>query len=233
MKRRLFENVGQNLFKLKLNEEVGEEILSQIKSMVDNNQYLKGQSVEEKNILSSDKFLLYISEESLKHIAERHADKAKPGSIFNNSSVETLKKLLTNVLSKNPSENKDGRVKWLGVDLGSTVGALGVQYTDNKDEIEKMKDYQMPDGKKETVKLKVGERTSTSEITVITSELGKLNDGKVVLSLITMFPGGVKIDGKDIPMDRNDFAKNGFYFVVSDSSVNEIFKKHVKFLNKK
>jgi hypothetical protein len=50
---------------------------------------------------------------------------------------------------------------------------------------------------------------------LITSELGKLSDGRTVLSLITMFPGGTTVDGKSIPMNRSEFADQGFYFVVS------------------
>ncbi len=61
----------------------------------------------------------------------------------------------------------------------------------------------------------MSERNPTNEISVITSELGKLSDGKTVISLITMFPGGTKIDGKDIPIDRSQFASQGLYFVVS------------------
>ena len=39
------------------------------------------------------------------------------------------------------------------------------------------------------------------------------NDKKL-LSLITAFPGGTDVGGKEMPMDRNDFAAAGFYFVV-------------------
>ena len=71
----------------------------------------------------------------------------------------------------------------------------------------------MPGGRNEMVKLVTGERDSTNQISLMTGELGDLG-GKKLLSLITAFPGGSEIGGKEMPMDRNDSAAKGFYFVV-------------------
>ena len=212
MKNKLFECIGENRFKLILREDVSEQDVSKVQALIDNNQYLKGQKVKINDLIDSHKFVLYISDESIAHIKERHSDETKPGSIFN--STLNFRQLLAKVLNINPSENATGRVKWLGVKVGN-VGKMGVK-SGNPENVAKMKDYQMPDGKKEMVKISVGEeRTLTDEVSVITSELGKLDNGKNVLSLITMFPGGMKVDGKDIPMDRAQCANSGFYFPVN------------------
>jgi hypothetical protein len=196
---------------LKLNEATEQDV-TQVQSFIDNNQFLKGKTVALNDLIDGDKFILYVSDDSLNHIKERHKDESKPGSTFDTS--VNLRDVLTNILSKSPSEQSNGRVKWLGVDTGKLIGKMGVKQG-TPEEVGNMKDYQMPDGKKEMVKISTGERNPTNEISVITSELGKLSDGKTVLSLITMFPGGTKIDGKEIPMDRGQFASQGLYFVVS------------------
>ena len=196
---------------LKLNEATEQDV-TQVQSFIDNNQFLKGKTVALNDLIDGDKFILYVSDDSLNHIKERHKDESKPGSTFDTS--VNLRDVLTNILSKSPSEQSNGRVKWLGVDTGKSIGKMGVKQG-TPEEVANMKDYQMPDGKKEMVKISIGERNPTNEVSVITSELGKLGDGKTVLSLITMFPGGTKIDGKEIPMDRGQFASQGLYFVVS------------------
>ena len=76
----------------------------------------------------------------------------------------------------------------------------------------------MPDGGKEQVKIAPGERKPTSEVSLITAELGTLGNGKKALSMITMFPGGMEVDGVEIPMDRGQFVSKGLYFVVDPSS---------------
>ena len=197
--------------RLKLNE-VTEQDVTQVQSFIDNNQFLKGKTVTLNDLIDGDKFILYVSDDALNHIKERHKDESKPGSTFDSS--VNLRDVLTNILSKSPSEQSNGRVKWLGVDTGKSIGKMGVKQG-TPEEVANMKDYQMPDGKKEMVKISTGERNPTNEVSVITSELGKLGDGKTVLSLITMFPGGTKVDGKEIPMDRGQFASQGLYFVVS------------------
>ena len=139
-----------------------------------------------------------------------------------------LRDVMAKVLSMPASEESGGRVKWLGVDYGSPIGAMGVKVGE-PEEVAKMKDYTMPGGRNETVKVAPGERESTGEISLITAELGEM-DGKKVLSLITAFPGGVDVDGKEMPMDRNDFAKEGFYFVLPDASplLKESKQDHIK-----
>ena len=192
-----------------LNEQLD---LQAAQQLIDANPYLKGKlKASQENIIESNRYILVVSDESLKHIKDRHMDASAPGSLFSPSL--DLRAALQRLLSTKPSEDSGGRVKWLGVDAGMEIGHMGVKLG-NPAEVQKLKDIKMPGGRNEMVKVTSGNRTPTKEISLITAELGEL-DGRKLLSLITAFPGGTKVDGKEMPMDRNDFADNGFYFVVS------------------
>ena len=163
----------------------------------------------------SDKFVFYVSEQGLGHIKERHQDINKPGSLF--SSGVDLRRVIDLLLKKKPTEVDGAKIKWLGVDVGKNIGKMGVSVASLED-IGKMKTYTMPDGRNEKVKIHPGERNDTSEVSLVSMGLGKLDDGRVVLSMLTMFPGGMSVDGVEIPMDRGDFAKSGLYFPVPENS---------------
>jgi len=215
-----------------------EDISQEIQALIDKNDFLKGKvTATSSDIVEGDKFVLLFSEDSAKHIAERHSDGNKPGSLF--KSGVNLRDVVKKILNISPSEQTGGRVKWLGVN-GGEVGEMGVAKA-SPEEVAKMKDYTMPDGGKEQVKIAPGERKPTSEVSLITAELGTLENGKKALSMITMFPGGMEVDGVEIPMDRGQFASKGLYFVVDPSSsllkenilkiINEVLKKYRKQLN--
>jgi len=206
--------LSQLIHRLALMEDDG-GITAEVQSMVDGNQWLRGSTVATDDLVDSSKFVLYFSQDAAKHIQERHSAVTKPGSLFAPS--VNLRDVAGELLNTAPTEQGGGRVKWLGADAGVTVGSMGVAYADPA-QVGKMTDYQMPDGQKETVKVTQGQRQPTSEVSLITSELGKLSDGRTVLSLITMFPGGTTVDGKSIPMNRSEFTDQGFYFVVSGSA---------------
>ena len=99
-----------------------------------------------------------------------------------------LRDVMTKALSMPPSEESGGRVKWLGVDYGSPIGAMGVKLGD-PEEVAKMKDYTMHGGRNETVKVAPGQREPTGEINLITAELGEM-DGKKVVIFNYGFPWG-------------------------------------------
>ncbi len=183
----------------------------QVQRFVDGNQFLKGKVVLANELIVSGDFVLYVSRDALSHIKERHSDPSKPGSTFVDG--VDLQGVLAKVIARATTERANGRVKWLGADTGATIGYMGVKLG-SPEEVAAMSDYQMPDGKRETVKLATGNRDATCQISVIASELGKLSDGKTALSLITMFPGGTTVGGKEIPLDRGLFAREGMYFVV-------------------
>lgn len=197
---------------LNINEEITPEAVQQIQGFIDNNQFLKGNKVSEKDLIDSKEYVLYVSDQALNHIKERHKDASKPGSIL--PPQADLRKIISDIMANTPSEKSNGRVKWLGVDAKRDIGWMGVKSA-SPEEVAKMQDYQMPDGKKETVKISKGERTPTSEFSVICAELGKLGDGRTALSLLSAFPGGMKVDNIEIPMDRGQFAAKGLYFPVA------------------
>jgi len=194
-----------------ISEEVEEVNIQGVQQLIDANPYLKGKlTASTDNMIKGGDYVLVVPKTALEHIKKRHKNADEPGSLFNPEL--DLGSAIQNTLSKEPNEVSGGRVKWLGVDTGMIVGKMGVKHTSPED-VKAMKDYTMQDGAKETVKIAAGEREPTNELSLITAELGDL-DGKKILSLITAFPGGTKIDGKEIPMNRNDFAEAGFYFVV-------------------
>lgn len=193
----------------------GDNISNEIQALINKNDYLKGKvTAKPADIIEGNNFVLLFSEDAAKHIAERHLDGTKPGSLF--KSGVNLRDVAKKLLNIEPSEEAGGRVKWLGAN-GGNIGEMGVAKA-SPEEVAKMKDYTMPDGQKEQVKIAPGKRKPTSEVSLITAELGTLGNGKKALSLITMFPGGTKIDGTEIPMNRGEFASKGFYFVVDPSS---------------
>jgi len=201
---------SRGLLKEEDSEQQQIDIIGDIQSLLDNNQYLKGNTVTNNDLIITDKYILYVSDESLSHIKERHRDVNKPGSIINQS--VDLKKVIQKVISNPPTEENGGRVKWLDINSGVDVGFMGVSKS-SPEEVTKMTDYTMPDGKKELVKITQGQRTPTKLFNVITGEIGEVS-GKKVLSLLTAFPGGMSVDGVNIPMDRGDMAKLGLHFVV-------------------
>ena len=185
--------------------------LQAAQQLIDANPYLQGKlTATPENMIEGEKYILVVSDESLGHIKDRHQNASAPGSLFDPGL--DLRSAMQNLLSQNPDEVSGGRVKWLGADAGMQVGKMGVKLT-SPEEVAKMKDYKFPGEKPEVVKITAGEREPTNEISLVTAELGDLG-GKKLLSLITAFPGGTSVDGKEMPMNRNDFAAEGFYFVI-------------------
>jgi len=192
-----------------------EDISQEIQALIDKNDFLKGKvTATPTDIIEGNKFVLLFSEDSAKHIAERHLDGTKPGSLF--KSGVNLRDVAKKLLNTPPNEEAGGRIKWLGAN-GGNVGEMGVAKS-SPEEVAKMKEYTMPDGGKEQVKIASGKRKPTNEVSLITAELGTLGNGKKALSIITMFPGGMKVDGVEIPMNRGEFAAKGLYFIVDPSS---------------
>ena len=196
-------------FRKFLNEDVDTNAAQQL---IDANPYLKGKlTAAPENMIEGDKYVLVVSDESLGHVKDRHQNVSAPGSLFDPGL--DLRSAMQNLLSQGPDEVSGGKVKWLGADAGTQVGKMGVKLA-SPEEVAKMQDYTMPGGRNEVVKVTAGERDPTNQISLITAELGDLGDGRKLLSLITAFPGGSEIDGKEMPFDRNAFAAEGFYFVV-------------------
>ena len=191
-------------------------IYSEIQPMIDENPYVSGQATQE-NVLESPRYVLYVSGEGMKHIMDRHADSYAPGSLFT-IPQEKFYDELKDIIAKSPTEvDARGMVKWLEVDIGSTIGKMGVAHADPT-KVASMADYTMPGGRMEKVKVAPGERVDTQLLSVITAKIGELQDGRELLSLVTMFPGSNTINGVEMPPDRGAFASAGFYFVLPKDS---------------
>lgn len=191
-------------------------MFNEIQNLIDNNQFVNGVANSE-SVIEGESRILFLSPEGLKHILGRHQDEYAPGSLFN-ADADYLS-LIKSFIDTEPSEvDNRGFVKWLDKDVGQTIGSMGVQ-KGNPDDVAQMTDYQMPDSRRpETVKVSAGNRGPTSILNLIMAPMGSLSDGREVFSIITMFPGGNSIDGVEIPMNRNDFASLGFYFVLPEDS---------------
>jgi hypothetical protein len=198
-----------------IKEEISESVVSEVQKLIDGNQFLKGTTVSDADLIDSDSYVFYVSDDGLKHVKDRHLDENAPGSLFD-SGVD-LKDVIERLVNTSPTSTAGGKVKWEGVDAGGNIGKMGLAVAD-PGEVEKMKSYTMPGGRAEKVKLGPGDREPTSDVTLVSVSLGKLADGREALSLLTMFPGGMEVEGVKIPMDRNAFADAGIYFVLPASS---------------
>lgn len=189
---------------------------NEIQNLIDTNQFVNG-TADNNSVIEGQSRILFLSPQSKRHILGRHQDPYAPGSLFDPNAE--FNSLIKSFIDTKPDEvGSNGFVKWLGKDVGQPVGLMGVKKGD-PEAVAKMKDYQMPDSRMpEVVKISAGQRVPTSEFSLIIAPMGKISDGRDVFSLITMFPGGTEIDGVPMPMNRNDFASLGFYFVLPADS---------------
>lgn len=189
-------------------------VFQEIQPMIDENPYVSG-AANDNNTLQSSLYVLYVSEGGMKHILDRHADEYAPGSTLTQG-FDFLAEL-EDIITEPGQHDSRGMVKWMELDLGKPVGAMGVEHAD-PEKVAQMRDYIMPTGNSEKVKVAGGTRKPTSLLSVITAKIGELPDGRDVLSLVTMFPGANTINGVEMPYDRNAFAASGFYFVLPEDS---------------
>lgn len=198
-----------------IREAASETLVNEVQKFVDGNQFLRGSVVEAEDLIETDDYVVYASDEGLKHTKDRHTDANAPGSLIN-SGVD-LRSLIMSLASTSPTSS-GGMVKWEGVKSPSgPIGKMGLAVADPK-EVADMKDYTMPGGRGETVKIAPGERKPTDQVTLVTAKLGDLTDGRTALSLVTLYPGGMDVDGVTVPNDRNAFAAAGIYFVLPPES---------------
>ena len=191
--------------------------VQEVQSMVDQNQFLKGNVVALGDLIETPQYVIYASAEGLMHTKDRHMNVDAPGSTM--FPDVNLSQVIAAVASTPKTSGPDDfMVKWEGVvSPTGPVGEMGVLYA-NPATVAMMQDYQMPGGRKEMVKVAPGNRIMTELVTLVTAPLGMLSDGRQALSLVTMYPGGNDVEGVVIPRDRNDFAALGLYFVLPPSS---------------
>lgn len=197
-------------------------IYNEIQPMIDSNPYVSGQA-DATNVIETEKYVIYCSQEGIEHILSRHADKYAPGSLMVDG-IDLLS-IVKELSQTDPDVAGDARgmYKWMERDTGSTVGYMGVS-KGNPEDVEKMIDYSMQGYQGiEKVKIAPGERAATNLISLITAKIGEIPDGRTVLSLVTLFPGANSIGGVELPHSRPDFAGAGFYFTLP--------KDHASFKN--
>jgi hypothetical protein len=210
-KQKLYKLIKETMYENEQNA------LGQVQAMVDGNKWLKGTQVNEGDLIPiSDKVLLYASEEGMKHIKDRHQDANAPGSlIYPNVNI---KELILAIMKTPPNSTGRGMVKWEGISSpGGPVGQMGLAAA-APEKVAELQDYKMPGGRGEVVKVAPGKRKETKEVTLVTSNIGSLEDGRMVLSLVTLYPGGMDVDGVQVPFDRGAFAAAGIYFVLPPGS---------------
>ena len=219
--------------KLFENLENGDELIySQIQSMIDNNQFLKGKvEANQDTVFEAGKFILLLGD--LSHITDAHVDETIPGSKFNKG--VDLKKAIISLVSNNeptemtkgfgPSETKVSnpdeaeKFKWLALDSKMDVGVENVHKLEpNSEEFKSLNVYKYKDsrGNEFSIKVKNGDGEKTTFLSFIGAKLGKVGD-KPVLSVMTSFPGK---NGAEVT-NRNDFSKLGYYFTTTSKEVIE------------
>ncbi len=211
----------------------GEEMIyNQINTMIESNQFLKGKVVANKDtVFEAGDFMLLLGD--LGHITDAHIDETIPGSKFDKGI--DLKKAIVSLVSNNkPTEMTKGfganetkvtnaeeaeKFKWLGLDSKVQVGVDNIHKSEvNSEEFKSMNAYTYKDsrGNEFKIKVKEGEGEKTTFLSFIGAKLGEL-DGKIVLSVITAFPGQ---NGAEVA-NRNDFEKLGYYFTTTSKAVIE------------
>jgi hypothetical protein len=218
--------------KFKLFENLDQTLYAEIQKMIDANQFLKGK-VEANNstVFEAGDYILLLSDMS--HLTDTHVDDTIPGSKFNRG-VDLKKAIVSLVQNNKPSQMTKGfgssetqvndpkqaeKFKWLGLDSKMDVGIENVHKSDsNSEDFKSMNVYTYKDsrGNEFNIKVKQADGEKTTSLSFIGAKLGEVGD-KIVLSLITAFPGQNAVD---IP-NRNDFMKQGYYFTTQNSDIIE------------
>jgi len=223
---------------LRLFENLEESTISEIKNIIDENQYVSDKDVTEEKLVYSDKWIIYISKGTLDHIKSHMAPSVELGDAPGSYYTQNWKKGVETVISKFEPEVGDKppfRTAWTGKDAGIDVGFVTIGHDDKlkSDELDGFKSYTyerpVRDTKvKETIILKEEEATKTNFLTVVGAKIGEV-EGKGLITLWTTYPDfqDGKIDGKEIPMNRNEFKQNGFYFKCSKEFFDKVPSEQV------
>ena len=221
----------------------GKKIYQEVQTMIDQNEFLKGNVLNymDGDLLVTADYIIYAPPALLQKIANRHSNPNIPGSTmfkgFQDS--ESLLKVINAAVNYHsptsdpmsnlekflpPSDSGVQFVKWEGVrsPMGP-IGRFGIGKT-FPDVVANMQDYQMPTG--EIVKVSPENRIFTELLTIITFHLGEIREPAGhhkryptrVLSLVDLYPGSDEIRGTKIPLDKNDYAASGFYFLLPPDS---------------
>lgn len=234
---------------LKLFENLEQSEIDEIKKVIDGNDFVSDKNVTADKLISSDKWVVYITQPTIDHIKSHMSPSVELGDAPGSYYTQNWKKGVETVISKyEPSvgDKPPFRTAWTGVDAGIEVGFVTIGFDENlkSDKLDGYKSYTYERpvrGEKvpETIFVKEEEAMKTNFLTVVGSKIGEVN-GKGLISLWTTYPDfkDGKINGKEIPMNRNEFKENGFYFTctkeffikVPESSVAESKINKLKYL---
>lgn len=234
---------------LKLFENLEQSEIDEIKKVIDGNEFVSDKNVTVDKLISSDKWIVYITQPTIDHIKSHMSPSVELGDAPGSYYTQNWKKGVETVISKyEPSvgDKPPFRTAWTGVDAGIEVGFVTIGFDENlkSDKLDGYKSYTYERpvrGEKvpETIFVKEQEAMKTNFLTVVGSKIGEVN-GKGLISLWTTYPDfkDGKINGKEIPMNRNEFKENGFYFTctkdffdkVPESSVSESKISILKYL---
>lgn len=218
---------------LRLFENSEESTILEIKKIIDENQYVSDKDVTDEKLVYSDKWIIYIAKGTLDHIKSHMVPSVELGDAPGSYYTENWKKGIENVISSSEPEvvtNPPFRTAWTGKDAGIDIGFVTIGYDDKlkNDEMEGFKSYTyerpVRDTRvEETIILKEEEATKTNFLTVVGAKIGEV-EGKGLITLWTTYPDfqDGKIDGKEIPMNRNEFKQNGFYFKCSKEFFDKV-----------
>ena len=197
--------------------------ISDIKKIIDDNEFISDKNVTENKLIESENWIIYISKQTLEHIESHLKPSTELGDAPGSYYTKDWKKGLENVISNydpQSSPNPPFRTAWVGLDAGTTVGYVTIGYSEQiiNGDLSGLKKYTYDrpirgEKVKETILIKEEDATPTNFLTVVGSKIGEVN-GKGLISLWTTYPDfkDGKIEGKSIPMNRNEFEENGFYF---------------------
>ena len=234
---------------LKIFENLEQSEIDEIKKVIDGNDFVSDKNVTADKLISSDKWIVYITQPTIDHIKSHMSPSVELGDAPGSYYTQNWKKGVETVISKyEPSvgDKPPFRTAWTGVDAGIEVGFVTIGFDENlkSDKLDGYKSYTYERpirGEKvpETIFVKEEEAMKTNFLTVVGSKIGEVN-GKGLISLWTTYPDfkDGKINGKEIPMNRNEFKENGFYFTctkeffdkVPESSVAESKINKLKYL---
>lgn len=204
--------------------------IEEVKKIVEENQYISDKDVTEEKLISSDKWIVYISQQTLDHIKSHMGPNAEIGDAPGSYYTDSWRKGVETAISKyepEVGENPPFRTAWTGVDAGAHVGYVTIGFDANLEDSEKKSyTYDRPVRGQmvpETIAVREEEAEKTNFLTIVGSKIGEVN-GKGLISLWTTYPDfkDGKINGKEIPMNRSEFEKNGFYFKASREFYDKI-----------
>ena len=204
--------------------------IDEVKKIVGENQYISDKDVTEEKLISSDRWIVYISQQTLDHIESHMGPSVELGDAPGSYYTDSWRKGVESAISKYEPEvgqNPPFRTAWIGVDAGTEVGYATIGFdADLKESDSKSYTYDRPIRGQmvpETIAVRQEDADKTRFVSIVGAKIGEVN-GKGLVSLWTTYPDfeDGKIEGREIPMNRNEFEDAGFYFKATKEFYDKI-----------